>query len=629
MVPSSFVVVVVYVVYVVFLCYNIFMKLMYNKNAKDPIYYVQVGIRQGKKTTTKNIARIGKHSELLRDHSDPLAYAREYVRKLNEQKEMVDITLYLNFAHKLLPSDDDVSRSLVFNTGYLVLDRIYRDLNIRTVLEKMMSETRATFDLNQIVRFLVFDRILDPGSKLHTVCHLDSYYERPRFDYQHVLRGMDVLSENFDNYICHLYEASSKIIKRDTTVCYYDCTNYYSEIETADEDTVDEYTGEIIEGFRKYGLSKDHKPNPLVQMGLFMDSDGIPMSMCLTKGNEAETNTVLPLEKKLVRIIKNSDFIYCADAGLGSYDIRKFNAMGGRRFIVTQSLKKLPDTLKEAVFNDSHYRLLSNGREISIETMKSFDPASNLSLYQDRAYKVEDASKELVMDFPEERIIRGKKKTAKAKATLGQRIIITFSRKSYEYQRKIRAGQIERAKKLLKTSDPEAIKKGANDVRRFIRRKASTKESYILDEEKIREEEKYDGYYIIATNVYDKSVQEILDISSKRYRIEECFRITKNDFVSRPYYHRLKERIIAHFMLCYTALLIYRLLEVQLDRNGTHFTTRQIIETLKNMNVTDFDGFIYKSLYTDSRTLQAIMKIYPLKLDHQYYLKTTLDKLIG
>lgn len=601
---------------------------MYNKNAKDPIYYVQVGIRQGKKTTTKNIARIGKHSELLRDHSDPLAYAREYVRKLNEQKEMVDITLYLNFAHKLLPSDDDVSRSLVFNTGYLVLDRIYRDLNIRTVLEKMMSETRATFDLNQIVRFLVFDRILDPGSKLHTVCHLDSYYERPRFDYQHVLRGMDVLSENFDNYICHLYEASSKIIKRDTTVCYYDCTNYYSEIETADEDTVDEYTGEIIEGFRKYGLSKDHKPNPLVQMGLFMDSDGIPMSMCLTKGNEAETNTVLPLEKKLVRIIKNSDFIYCADAGLGSYDIRKFNAMGGRRFIVTQSLKKLPDTLKEAVFNDSHYRLLSNGREISIETMKSFDPASNLSLYQDRAYKVEDASKELVMDFPEERIIRGKKKTAKAKATLGQRIIITFSRKSYEYQRKIRAGQIERAKKLLKTSDPEAIKKGANDVRRFIRRKASTKESYILDEEKIREEEKYDGYYIIATNVYDKSVQEILDISSKRYRIEECFRITKNDFVSRPYYHRLKERIIAHFMLCYTALLIYRLLEVQLDRNGTHFTTRQIIETLKNMNVTDFDGFIYKSLYTDSRTLQAIMKIYPLKLDHQYYLKTTLDKLI-
>lgn len=602
---------------------------MYNKNAKDPIYYVQVGIRQGKKTTTKNIARIGKHSELLRDHSDPLAYAREYVRKLNEQKEMVDITLYLNFAHKLLPSDDDVSRSLVFNTGYLVLDRIYRDLNIRTVLEKMMSETRATFDLNQIVRFLVFDRILDPGSKLHTVCHLDSYYERPRFDYQHVLRGMDVLSENFDNYICHLYEASSKIIKRDTTVCYYDCTNYYSEIETADEDTVDEYTGEMIEGFRKYGLSKDHKPNPLVQMGLFMDSDGIPMSMCLTKGNEAETNTVLPLEKKLVRIIKNSDFIYCADAGLGSYDIRKFNAMGGRRFIVTQSLKKLPDTLKEAVFNDSHYRLLSNGREISIETMKSFDPASNLSLYQDRAYKVEDASKELVMDFPEERIIRGKKKTAKAKATLGQRIIITFSRKSYEYQRKIRAGQIERAKKLLKTSDPEAIKKGANDVRRFIRRKASTKESYILDEEKIREEEKYDGYYIIATNVYDKSVQEILDISSKRYRIEECFRITKNDFVSRPYYHRLKERIIAHFMLCYTALLIYRLLEVQLDRNGTHFTTRQIIETLKNMNVTDFDGFIYKSLYTDSRTLQAIMKIYPLKLDHQYYLKTTLDKLIG
>ena len=612
------------------------MKLMYNKNAKDPIYYVQVGIRQGKKTTTKNIARIGKHSELLRDHSDPLAYAREYVRKLNEQKEMVDITLYLNFAHKLLPSDDDVSKSLVFNTGYLVLDRIYRDLNIRTVLEKMMSETRATFDLNQIVRFLVFDRILDPGSKLHTVCHLDSYYERPRFDYQHVLRGMDVLSENFDNYICHLYEASSKIIKRDTTVCYYDCTNYYSEIETADEDTVDEYTGEIIEGFRKYGLSKDHKPNPLVQMGLFMDSDGIPMSMCLTKGNEAETNTVLPLEKKLVRIIKNSDFIYCADAGLGSYTTRQFNSMGGRAFIVTQSLKKLSSVLKEAVFNDYDYRLLSNDVPVSVEAMKSFDrmKKENLGLYNDFAYKVIRADKAVDLGLYEERRTKsGKIRRVKATGMLEQRIIITFSRKAMEYQRAVRGRQIERAMQMLKRQDPEEIKKGPNDVRRFMKRITETKfgekasVTYELDEAKIAEEERYDGFYAVATNLEDP-VKDILAVAHKRYQIEDCFRVMKTNFSGRPINHRLPERIKAHFLICYTALLVYRLLQAKLDDQGTHVTPENLIQTLQNMNVVNIHDVEYMALYNGSTTLTALTQVSSLNLEMLHYKPKDLNAML-
>lgn len=605
------------------------MKLYYDKRLSDPTYYVQVGIRKGKKVTSRNIAKIGKHSVLLKDHSDPLAYAKEVVEKMNREQDISNITLSVDLKKRLDENHDPLSQSTVLNIGYLVLDQIYKSLDLNSFFKTLSQNYKSTFDFQLINRFLCLDRILYPRSKLQTVLNLNTYFERPSFEYQHVLRFMDILSDHFDEYVKHLYRTSNKIIRRDTTVCYYDCTNYYFEIERADEDYFDEYTGELIEGFRKFGLSKDHKPNPLVQMGLFMDKDGIPLSMCLSKGNQSEQLTALPLEKELVKVIENNDFIYCSDAGLGSYDIRKFNSMGGRRFIVTQSLKKLPDTLKEAVFNDHEYRLLSNDKNISIETLKTFDPSCNLNLYQDKAYKEIDASKELLMDLYEEKVLKnGAKKMIKSKATLKQKIIVTFSRKAMEYQRAVRNGQIERARKMLKTMDPDSYKKGLNDFRRFIKKDGSKKNTYILDEDKIREEEKYDGYYILATNVFDKDVKEILEISGNRYKIEECFRIIKTDFDGRPVHHHLKKRIIAHFMICYTALLIYRLLEKRIEENKTHLTTNQIITTLKNMNVVDLDGVVYKSLYKNSSALSTFMKTFPIGLDHEYYLKNTLDKLI-
>ena len=506
-----------------------------------------------------------------------------------------------------------------FWTIGIKIDKFFKSLN---------DKSKFTYDAALINRILTFDRILNPRSKYQTVNNLNTYFEKPEFEYQHVLRFMDVLAKNYDEYISHLYKYSNKVIKRDTSICYYDCTNYYFEIERADEDIIDEVTGEVIEGFRRYGMSKEHRPNPIVQMGLFMDKDGIPLSMCLSKGNTQEQLTALPLEEKLIKSINTNNFIYCADAGLGSYNIRKFNSLGGRKFIITQSLKKLPEVLKEAVFNDCDYRLLSNNKNISINTLKEFDPSSNLELYNDKAYKVIDASKELVMNILEEKqLANGKTKTVKAKATLDQKVIITFSRKMKEYQRNIRNGQIDRAKNLLKNIDPDNFKKGPNDFRRFIKKDNSKKDSYVLDEDRIKEEEKYDGYYLVATNVDNMSVKEILNISSNRYKIEECFRIIKTDFDGRPVYHRLEDRIKAHFLICYTSLLIYRLLTTLLDKNDTHLTNDQIIETLRNMNVVNIDGLIYKSLYTNSYALKSLLGITKQNLDHEYYLKTNLNKL--
>ncbi len=615
------------------------MKLWYDRKSKDPTYFVQLGIRNGKKTTTKNIARIGRHSELLNLTDDPLSYAKEQVTKYNEEAKnnnQVSLELRIDFAEKLRAVNDIVSSSSQLNIGYFFLQQLYHDLEIRSFFDTATSGSKITFDPNLVNRFLTCSRILDPDSKLGTHQHLGHFYERPDFDYIHIMRTLDILEDHYDEYISYLFEKSGNIIKRDTSVCFYDCTNYYFETETEDEDYVDEVTGETIRGLRKYGPSKEHRPNPIVEMGLFMDSDGIPLSMCLTSGSDNEQTTAIPLEKKLIQMFKKKKFIYCADAGLGSFNIRKFNSMGGRAFIITQSIKKLSDTLKKAAFSDCDYRLLSSDAPVAIADMKTFDRTDkkNEGLYKDKAYKVIVADKAFDLGFYEEKQFKnGRSAKVKSKGTLRQRIIVTFSRKMMEYQRHIRGRQIERARKLLAGLDPETYKKSPHDVTRFIKRISTTKsgekvtDRYEIDETIIAEEEKYDGFYAVATNL-DDPAKDILDISSNRYKIEDCFRVMKTNFSGRPVYHRKRRRITAHFMICYTALLIYRLLETKLNRYGTHFTVENIIETLNNMEVTNIEDMCYMSTYGNSQVCTALNAVFGLGLDKKYYLPKDLNKKI-
>lgn len=615
------------------------MKLNYDKKSKDPTYFIQMGIRNGKKTTTKNVARIGKHSELLRITDDPLAYAKEQVKKYNEEyneKKKVSLDLKIDFAQKLKASNDIESRSSNSNIGYFFLQQIYHDLKIKSFFDKITADTKIKFDPNLVNRFLTVARIISPDSKLGTSQNLDYFYEKPEFDYVHILRTMDILADHYDEYITHLFKKSCDVIKRDTSVCFYDCSNYYFEIEDHDEDYVDEVTGEIIKGLRKYGISKEHRPNPIVEMGLFMDRDGIPLSMCITSGSDNEQTTAIPLEKKLTEMFNGKKFIYCADAGLGSLNIRNFNSMGGRAFIVTQSIKKLSDVMKKAVFSDIDYQLLSDNSSITLKQMKSFDKTDekNLRLYNDKAYKIIQADKAFDCGLYEEKICKnGVVRKVKSKTIIPQKIIITFSRKMMEYQRYIRNRQIERAKKILKNLDPDTYKKGPNDVTRFIKRKSKTTsgeevtELYEIDQSVIEEEEKYDGFYAIATNL-DDPAKDIIEISSNRYKIEDCFRVLKTNLSARPVFHQKRERIISHFLICYTALLIYRILEKKLNTNNTHFTTENIIETLRNMNVANIEDMCYMSTYTCSQVVTELNAVINLGLDKKYYQPKYLNKKI-
>lgn len=614
------------------------MKLYYDKHSKDPTYYAQQGIRNGKKTTTRNVRNFGKHSELLKITDDPLAYVKEEIRKMNEEYRVgkVSFNLTADFNERVSHSDADASSSTWVNIGYFFLQYIMKDLRLKEFFRKKTEGRRLTFDCYTISRFLTYARILDPASKLATWDRLSSYYEQPAFDYQHILRFMDLLEENYDDYLSWLYRHSNSVVERDTSILYYDCTNFYCECEHPDDDVVDEVTGEVISGLRKFGVSKEHRPNPIVEMGLFMDSRGIPITMCLHSGNTSEQVTAVPLEREVLKMLDGAKFIYCADAGLGSYNIRKFNSMGGRAFIVTQSIKRLSDTLKKAVFNDYDYRLLSDDTPVQISDMKEFDrhDKENLHLYNDSAYKIINADKAVDLGLYEEKVLKnGQTKQVKATGLLKQRVIITFSRKMMEYQRTVRSRQVERAKKWLELKDPEEIKKGPNDVRRFMKRISQTKSGetaevkYILDEDKIAEEEKYDGYYAVATNLMDPA-KDILAVSHKRYQIEDCFRIMKTNLSGRPINHRLPNRIKAHFLICYTALLVYRLLEAKLDDQQTHVTTDNLITTLKNMNVTNVHDIEYMALYTGSKALEALNRMTLLELDRLHYRPKDLNKKI-
>ena len=608
------------------------MKLYYDKRLKDPTYYIQQGFRNGKKTTTKNIKRLGKHSELLLITDDPLEYAKNEVKKMNEEYRSgrSEFIVTMDFNERIPSTDSPCSNSTSLNIGYLYLKDIYAKLNLSDFFKSVSSDRKITYDCNKICQFLTYARILDPASKYGTYDKLDTYYEKPQVEYQHMIRFLDILDRNSDKYLKQLFDNSENIVKRDTSVMYYDCTNYFFETEKPDEEIVDEVTGEIILGLRQFGISKENKTSPIVEMGLIMDSRGIPISMCIHPGNTNEQLTAVPLEKEVIKMTGNKKFIYCADAGLGSYNIRKFNDMGGRAYIVTQSVKKLGQEIKDIVFNDSNYRLLSNDDAITLKEMRTFNKkdANNLSLYNDFAYKVIPANTAMDTGLYEEKVYKnGRTKKVKTKGTLHQYIIVTFSRKMMEYQRTIRERQLERAKKLLRLKDPEKIKKGPNDIRRFLKNTSSDTANYVLDMDKIHEEEKYDGFYAVATNL-DDSAKDILAVAQNRYKIEDCFRIMKTNFDARPVFLRKPERIRAHFLICYTALLIYRLMECKLDDNLTHVTTSNLIKTLRNMNVVNMDDMYYKSIYSGSQALDALERCFELQLNRKYYRPSDLNKIV-
>lgn len=565
------------------------MKLTCSKSKNSCTYYVQKSVRIGNRTTTKSVERLGSIDEIKArcGDQDPIEWAKEYTKKLTLAEKESKQGILLKYSSSLL-IDKNVRRSC--NAGYLFLQDVYYSLGLHKICDSISQKYKFDYDLNDILSMLVYSRIISPGSKLSSLESAQRFLEQPKCELHQVYRALEVIAKENDFFQSELYKNSQTVINRKKEILYYDCTNYYFEIEEEDD-------------FRKYGVSKEHRPNPIVQMGMFMDADGIPLAFSLFDGNQNEQPSMSPLEQKIMKDFDTSDFIVCTDAGLSSTANRKFNSIQGRGFVTTQSVKKLKSFLQDFCLDDDGWYL----------------PGSN------KKYKLSELDEETDYDkvFYKDRWMN--------EDNLEQHLIVTYSIKYRNYQRTIRARQIERAKKFVE-SPSKLTKNRANDSKRFIEQGHCTPDGEVasktitsLNQKQIDNEEKYDGLYAVCTNLeYD--VKSIIKINQKRWGIEECFRIMKTEFKARPVYLSRKDRITAHFTTCFTALVIYRILEQKLKEK---YTCEELIGTIRSMDMMIAPGEGYIPTYTRTDITDALHDAFGFRTDYQITSQKNMRKILN
>lgn len=541
------------------------MRLKTSKSKNAILYYVIKDYTDlNGKRTTKIFEKLGNQNQVEErfGKDNTINKIKKYINDLNNDDKDELIKREYNPNKRICPG---VKRQ--FNVGYLFLEKIYNELNIKSICDFISLKYKFQFDLNEILSYLVYARIIYPSSKLETFKQCQNFIETPKFKLHDEYRALNYIAKNMDLIQEQLFNNSKKVIERNSSVVYYDCTNYFFDIETEDD-------------LRKYGISKEHRPNPIVGMGLFMDGDGLPLSCNIYPGNQNEQKALIPEETKIINNFKldSTKMILCTDAGLASDEIKKFNIKDNRGFVITQSLKKLKDEYKNQVFDKSGWRIPNDLKNIyNLEDVESNEELKE-KYYETIFYK----------------IIETETKSVK------QDLIVTFCFKYFDYNRNIRNNQIERARKSIETNNVTRKGKNQNDYRRFIDSLNSTDNgeiaentNYFINEELIKEEAKYDGYYALTTNLIG-DINDIFKIVKGRWEIEESFRIMKSDFLARPVNLSREDRIKAHFMTCFISLFIYRLLEKKL---GFKYTTSEILNTLRNMTMLEQKGLGFEPEY--------------------------------
>jgi transposase len=567
------------------------MRLKVSRSKNSASLYVTKTVYIDKKEKTITVEKLGTENELRKklNGQDPYVWAKDYIDQLNkkEQEENRQVIIKREQS-KLIPKDEKQS----FNGGYLFLQQLYHQLKLDRICKDIAAKHKFTFNLDSILSKLIYGRILFPSSKLNTFQLSKTLLEQPDFELQHIYRALEVIAKESDFIQAELYQNSRAVSKRNDKILYYDCTNYFFEIEQE-------------EGLKQYGPSKENRPNPIVEMGLFMDGDGIPLAFNIHSGNTNEQLTLQPLKKKILEDFSLAKFVVCTDAGLSSTDNRKFNNLGERAFITTQSVKKLKKHLKEWVLATGGWHL--DGISGTFDISKIEQSEASKDKYRD-------------CTFYKERWIK--------EAGLEQKLIVTYSLEYKEYQRHIRNRQIERAAKLLETKPSNLKKHHQNDYKRFITKTSVTKdgeiaaqELYSINLDAITNEEAYDGFYAVCTNLED-SAPVIMKINHNRWKIEECFRLLKTDFRARPVYLSRDDRIKAHFTTCFLSLTIYRYLEKRLKKE---FTSSEIIGQLRDMNFYSIPGEGYIPTYTRTDFTDALHDAFGFRTDYQI---VTLKQMI-
>ena len=530
--------------------------------------------------STKIVERLGTETELREKlkGQDPYEWAKKYIEELNQKEKEETRKILVPFEQSITIVKDEQHS---FNAGYLFLQKIYHELGLNKICKTISDKHKFTFNLDCILSRLIYGRIIFPASKLATYELSKNFIEQPDFEIQHIYRALEVISSETDFIQSELYRNSLNVCDRNKGILYYDCTNYYFEIEQE-------------EGLKQYGISKEHRPNPIVQMGLFMDGDGLPLAFCINKGNTNEQTTLKPLEKKIISDFGLSKFIVCTDAGLASNANRKFNNVKDRAFITTQSIKKLKSHLKEWALGTSGWLLSGSKGKDEYDITKLDEQTDNDKIFYKQRWITEDG--------------------------LEQNLVVTFSLKYKNYQQTVRNRQIERAQKVIDTNPKKLKKCNANDYKRFITKTHCTsdgevadKVAYGIDASLISQEAAYDGFYAVCTNLEDDA-SAIMKVNRNRWEIEESFRIMKTEFKARPVYLQRDDRIQAHFTTCFISLIIYRILEKKLSGQ---YTCNQIISGLRDMNLYKLNGEGYIPTYTRTDFTDALHDAFGFRTDYQ------------
>lgn len=568
------------------------MRLTTNKTKNGISYYIIRSVRRDGKRSSEVVERLGTEREIMEKYhcTDANKWAKAHLDELNqaeaEKQHKVLVPLRTDI---LIPFDKQNS----YNVGYLFLQKIYYDLRLPNICRKISKEYSFSYDLDSILSRLVYERILNPSSKLSCYEQSSDLLEPPAFELHQIYRALSVIANESDSIQAELYEASRRLVKRQTGVLYYDCTNYFFETECQ-------------EGLKQYGPSKEHRPSPIVEMGLFIDRSGIPLAFCIHPGNTNEQTTLIPLEEQILRDFSLSKFIVCTDAGLSSERNRKFNNFGGRCFITTQSIKKLKKDLRQWCLEPTGWHLK--------DSLDTYDIS-----------RLEDTAKNRSRLFYKQLYVEGN--DGKRDIDFDQTLIVTYSLKYRNYQQQIRNQQILRAIKAIDTEPKRIDKHSQNDYRRFIKKTSITaygecaaNKIYEIDQDAVQEEAQYDGFYAVYTNL-DDDPSEIAAVNQGRWEIEESFRIMKSEFEARPVYLKRDDRIKAHFTTCFIALLIYRILERKLD---SQFTCDEIISTLRKMRVTSIGNEGYVPSYTRTRLTDALHEYAGFRTDYELIKKRTI-----
>lgn len=550
------------------------MRLSKSKSKNAISYYMIDDVKVGGKRKTVIIENLGTDQELREKYpgQDPEAVCRAYIAQVNQDLKEGRLTISHTFSnHKQLERD----KLQHHRGGYLFLQSIYHELGLPAIAKGIQQKSRFKYSLDEILSRLVYTRVLFPGSKRSSLASAKKFLEPPSYTLEQSYRALDVLAAYSDEIQAAVYKQSRLVLPRNDKVLYYDCTNFYFEIEQEDD-------------FRKYGVSKENRPNPIVQMGLFMDGNGMPLAFEIFPGNQSEQTSLKPAEKRIIRDFELSRFVLCSDAGVASTENRLFNTLGGRAYVVTQSIKKLKSFLKEWALDPLGWKLEGSQKTYDLREVPDLDdPASQRIYYKERWIKEDD---------------------------LEQRLIVTFSPRYRLYQQTLRARQLTRAMKSL---DKKKAKR-ANDPMRFIQETYVTPDGEVadksvrtLDEKAIEQEAIFDGLYGLATNLEDP-IREILTITKRRWEIEETFRLMKTDFDARPIHLSREERIRAHFLTCFLALLVYRVLEKKLDEK---YTCPEIIETLCEMNFFDLASKGFVPTYTRTALTDDLHEAFGFRTD--------------